>query len=270
MAAAAAHGGVCGRGVQGKGGIIAARGRRGRRYDEAAVSPSRKSPALPPEITDLPARLRLETRDLHVLSERSGVMSRLLRGQLDRSDYVALLHNLHALYAALESGLQRHQLMPALAVLGAPRLYREAALADDLDALCGPGWQTQPLADATRVYVQRLRALADGDPLLLAAHAYVRYLGDLNGGQMLKRLVAPSLAAVDGGSADALRFYDFGSEDEVLAQRQAFRDGLAHIAADRATVDRLVAEARWAFAQHVSLFNELVAPAPQPAGRLSA
>jgi heme oxygenase len=222
-------------------------------------------------VSDLPSRLRLETRDLHVLSERSGVMSRLLRGQLGRADYVALLHNLHAIYAALESGLQRHQDLPALAVLGAPRLYREAALAGDLDVLCGPGWQIRPLAVATQAYVQRLRALADGEAHLLVAHAYVRYLGDLNGGQMLKRLVAPSLVADDGGEpADALRFYEFGSEDQVLTQRQAFRDGLACIAVDGATADRLVAEARWAFAQHVSLFNELVAAPPQPADRLSA
>jgi heme oxygenase len=221
--------------------------------------------------TDLPARLRLETRDLHVLSERSGVMSRLLRGQLGRADYVALVHNLHAIYAALEAGLQRHRDLPALAVLGAPGLYREAALAADLDALCGPGWRARPLAAATQAYVQRLRALADGDTLLLAAHAYVRYLGDLNGGQMLKRLVAPSLAAAEGGaSTDALRFYDFGDEDQVLAQRQAFRDGLARIAVDNATANRLVAEARWAFTQHVSLFNELVAAPTQPADSLSA
>jgi heme oxygenase len=198
-------------------------------------------------------------------------MSRLLRGQLGRADYVALLRNLHAIYAALEAGLQRHQHLPALAVLGAPQLYREAALAGDLEALCGPSWQTPPLAAATQAYVQRLRALADGDTLLLAAHAYVRYLGDLNGGQMLKRLVAPSLAAADGGpSVDALRFYEFGSEEQVLAQRQAFRDGLARIAVDGATADRLVAEARWAFAQHVSLFNELVAAPAQPADSLSA
>jgi heme oxygenase len=234
------------------------------------VSPSPKSPALLSEITDLPTRLRLETRDLHVLSERSGVMSCLLRGQLGRTDYAALLHNLHAIYAALEAGLQQHQHLPALAVLGAPRLYREAALAGDLNALCGPGWQTQPLADATRAYVQRLHTLADSDTLLLAAHAYVRYLGDLNGGQMLKRLVAPSLAVDGGPSVDALRFYDFGSEDEVLAQRQAFRDGLAHIAVDPATADRLVAEARWAFAQHVRLFDELLAAPAQPADSLSA
>jgi heme oxygenase len=225
---------------------------------------------LAPEVTDLPARLRLETRDLHVLSERSGVMSRLLRGQLARSDYEALLLNLHALYGALESGLHRHRDLPALAALAAPGLCREAALAADLDALCGPGWQTRPLAAATQAYVQRLLAMAEGDPLLLVAHAYVRYLGDLNGGQALRRLVAPGLASGEGGPVDALRFYDFGSEDQVLAQRQAFRDGLGRIAVDGATANRLVAEARWAFAQHVSLFNELVAAPPQPADSLSA
>jgi heme oxygenase len=109
---------------------------------------------------------------------------------------------------------------------------------------------------------------------LLAAHAYVRYLGDLHGGQMLKRLVARSLAVAGVGAdpasaaVDATRFYDFGSDDEVLALRQAFRTGLAHIDVDAATADRLVVEARWAFQQHVALFTELAAttaPGPMPA-----
>lgn len=215
-------------------------------------------------VTDLPERLRLETRDLHALSERSGVMRSLIDGQLDRSGYVALMRNLHALYAALEAALNRHPDEPALAVLGAPLFHREAALASDLAALHGPDWQAAlPLVPATAVYVARLQALADTDPVLLAAHAYVRYLGDLHGGQMLKRLVTRSLAASgEGAPVAATRFYDFGTDDEVLALRQAFRAGLARVAVDAATADRLVTEARWAFKQHVDLFTELEAVAP--------
>ena len=250
------------------------------------------TPQGPAPVTDLPGRLRAGTRDLHTLSERSGVMASLIAGRLARADYVALMCNLHAIYAALEAALKRHADEPALAVLGTNALHREAALAGDLDVLCGPRWRaTQPLATATLAYVVRLQARADKAPHLLVAHAYVRYLGDLHGGQMLKRLVARSLAAGDfatagvasagvsaGASAggpplDATRFYEFGSDDEVLALRQAFRSGLARIAVDTATANRLVAEARWAFQQHVALFNELAPaarPDPQPVARASA
>lgn len=191
-------------------------------------------------------------------------MRSLIGGQLGRNGYIDLMRNLHALYAALETALNRHAGEPALAVLGAPLFHREAALANDLNALYGPDWRTaRPLVTATAVYVARLQALADTDPVLLVAHAYVRYLGDLHGGQMLKRLVTRSLAASgEGAPVAATRFYEFGTDDEVLALRQAFRAGLARVAVDAATADRLVTEARWAFKQHVDLFTELEAVAP--------
>jgi heme oxygenase len=201
-------------------------------------------------------------------------MGHLLGGRLGRHDYIALLRNLHAIYAGLEAGLNRHPAEAALAVLGARRLHREAALAADLAALFGAGWQALPLAPAAQAYAARLRTLADSAPVLLVAHAYVRYLGDLHGGQMLKRLVGRSLAAAsdgsgrDGAAVEATRFYEFGGDDEVLALRQAFRVGLAQVAVDAVTADRLVAEARWAFEQHVALFIELAA-APEPAGPAS-
>jgi heme oxygenase len=153
-----------------------------------------------------------------------------------------------------------------VAALNHRALHREAALARDLDVLCGPGWRDHlPLAPAAQAYVGRLQALAANAPHLLAAHAYVRYLGDLHGGQMLKRLVARSLSAAgELAPLAATHFYEFGSDDEVLALRQAFRDGLARIVVDAAAADALVAEARWAFERHVALFTELAAK-PQPA-----
>lgn len=200
-------------------------------------------------------------------------MGSLIGGRLGRNGYVALLRNLHAIYAALEDALKRHPDEPALVLLGASHLHREAALASDLNVLCGPGWPALLLAPAAATYVARLRGIADTAPILLAAHAYVRYLGDLHGGQMLKRLVARSLAAADDGAcrdaaaaaaaaaagAGATRFYEFGTDDEVLALRQAFRTGLSRMVVDAATADRLVTEARWAFESHVALFTELAA-----------
>ncbi len=209
--------------------------------------------------TDLPERLRLETRDLHTLSERSGVMASLIAGQLSRADYLALMRNLHAIYAALEAALNRHRAEPALHVLGMPALHREAALAGDLDALCGPSWRTTlPLAPATRAYVGRLQGLADKIPLLLVAHAYVRYLGDLHGGQVLQRLVGRHYGLSDEDGAAGTRFYDFGPTPQVLALRQQLRAALGSLPFEGPEQDAVVAEACWAFEQHQRLFAELL------------
>jgi heme oxygenase len=157
----------------------------------------------------LSERLRAETKDLHTEVERAGVMAALLRGALERERYAALLRNLHALYAALEAALTRHAAHADVAPVVFPALFRQAALAADLSVLHGPRWQTElPLQAATQHYMARLQDIDMREPGLLAAHAYVRYLGDLSGGQMLRQIVVRSLQlAEDEGS----RFYGHGA-----------------------------------------------------------
>lgn len=206
----------------------------------------------------LAERLRTATRELHRSVERAGLMPALLRGQLPRADYLLLLRNLHALYEALESGLARHADHPQLAPLQLPALARAGALAADLDALHGAGWAPAlPLCAATRAYVDRLRLLADHRPPLLAAHAYVRYLGDLNGGQVLARLVGQGLQLAPG---QGVAFYDFGAAEQVAACSRAFRAGLDGIAPDEAAAQALVDEACDAFVRHRELFEQLQRP----------
>jgi heme oxygenase len=182
-------------------------------------------------------------------------MPALLGGKLERESYALLLRNLHALYAALESALTRHAVHVAVAPIVFPALFRQAALAADLAALHGPGWADElPLQAAAQRYVARLQQLDQQQPALLVAHAYVRYLGDLSGGQMLRKIVVRSFRlAGDEGS----RFYDFGDVATVRSHLHAVRAGLSTLAADAARIDELVAEARWAFGLHAELFVEL-------------
>jgi heme oxygenase (biliverdin-producing, ferredoxin) len=215
----------------------------------------------------LAERLRRETRDLHGRAERAGAMARLLRGQLALAPYCAMLRNLHALYASLEAGLARHAADPAVKPVYFPQYFREAAIAADLVVLHGPSWQADfALQPTTLRYVERLDQLAQSDavdwapacagvtPALLAAHAYVRYLGDLNGGQVLKRRVGRSIGAKGEGG---LSFYDFGEAEDIPDHIAAFRAGLDAIADVAGSADRIVAEARLAFEWHVAIFEEL-------------
>jgi heme oxygenase (biliverdin-producing, ferredoxin) len=207
-------------------------------------------------MSDLAERLRRETHTLHRAAERSRFMATLLRGRMDRHSYCALLRNLHAIYAVLEPALVRHARDPWIAPVFLPSLWRSAALADDLHALHGASWaDAYALEPATLRYRERLSALDTGEqPGLLLAHAYVRYLGDLNGGQSLRRAVTDSLQLEHGiGTA----FYDFGSGADTLALTQAFRSGLDALIVDVATADALVGEAVLAFELHGRLFEEL-------------
>ena len=203
-------------------------------------------------------RLRDATRTLHTEVERAGVMRLLLRGQLEREGYCRLLRNLHAVYAALEAGLSQHESNPGLAVLRCQPLFRSDALRDDLNFLHGADWaEAIPATKAATLYAQHLKALAAHAPLMLGAHAYVRYLGDLSGGQMLTRIVAKSLGLQpDRG----VHFYNFGSAQDVARLAQEFRSGLDLMADDEANAQALVDEACAAFTRHRMLFEELAEP----------
>lgn len=209
----------------------------------------------------LAERLKIETRALHTAAERSALMGLLLRGRMQRPAYAALLRNLHGIYAVLEPALARHSSHAVLAPVWLPALWRTHALERDLHELHGSGWSVElALQPAAVRYAARLRELDATRPALLLAHAYVRYLGDLSGGQMLRNIVAAS-PALD--AANAVAFYDFGDAAGTRELTLAFRAGLGSVAVDDALSTALVDEAQWAFELHRRLFDELMAACAQ-------
>lgn len=207
----------------------------------------------------LAARLKQETRGLHTLAERSGVMADLLQGRLALNGYVALLRNLQPIYAALEAGLDAHASNAQVRRLWRPELRRLASLEQDLDTLRPGDWATASrLAPAGTAYVERLQRLAQTAPALLLAHAYLRYLGDLHGGQMMARMVRGQFALE---AAKGTAFYDFGAPEQVEQLKRDFRAGLDALALTPMQADAFVAEACEGFRLHQQLFDELKHPA---------
>jgi heme oxygenase len=200
--------------------------------------------ALQPPPAPLSLRLREATAAAHRAAERSRFLRRLLRGELERPHYAGYLAGLRRVYATLEDGLARHAGHPALAGFPWDALARRQALARDLAALCGPTWPQAVARDRhADAYVAALAAAA---PHELLAHAYVRYLGDLSGGQMLR-------AAVARFAPEALAFYEFPALPEVPRARDEFRARLDARALTEAEAAEVVAEACAAFAANTAL-----------------
>jgi heme oxygenase len=175
------------------------------------------------EPSTLSSILAEQTRWLHIQAERSGFVSDMLRGEASRSGYVLYLRSLWPVYERLELALERHRGTPALRGIAVSPVYRSSALAADLARLCGDDWRArQPFLPAAQRYVDRIAAAAEGAGEALIGHAYVRYLGDLSGGQILKRLLARSLNL----PADALSFYDFPEIEDIGAFKTAFREAI--------------------------------------------
>jgi heme oxygenase len=83
-------------------------------------------------------------------------------------------------------------------------------------------------------YTTRLQELSSlSDPSRLLAHAYVRYLGDMSGGQFIRRRIAKAYN-LDPERGDGIRFYDFnklgGSESanagDLKRIKEWYRDGM--------------------------------------------
>jgi heme oxygenase len=135
-----------------------------------------------------------------------------------------------------------------------PALYRTAALHADLATLHGDDWPTLPLAPAMQRYVDQIDTRARLAPHLLSAHAYVRYMGDMSGGQMLRGIVARSLGLqADAGTA----FYVFTTVGDLPATKTRFRAALDALPLDSAQAGDVTAEAVAGFGLHVELFEEL-------------
>ena len=122
-------------------------------------------------------------------------------------------------HSAFERALEQHAAHPVLAPTHNPGLFaRSANLAADISYLLEvseASWQSHPLAAAIALspppalarYLARIQELASSpDPSRLLAHAYVRYLGDLSGGQFIRRRVAKAYGLEDGAG---LSFYEF-------------------------------------------------------------
>lgn len=214
-------------------------------------------PAKEESVPPLSQGLRTGTRKAHRWVERLAFVRGFLRGLLDLGSYLQLLRDLHAVYGALEAGLRENAAHPIVAPLVRPELFRQEALAADLDFLHrGADWRQLPLSPGGLAYTRHLRQLALYDPALLVAHCYTRYFGDLSGGPILRRMAALALRLDDRGG---LRFYDFAHLPDPAAYKAELRrclDALPLSAGDQAA---LVREAIRAFSLSGALFSALPA-----------
>ena len=201
-------------------------------------------------MSPLSVALREGTRDEHETAERSGFVEQLLAGRLDRAAYADLAAQQLVVYTALEAAGARLKNDGDLVFA---ELTRVPAIEQDLGHLYGADWRTQVrVLPATRVYADRLARTADSLPRY-AAHAYTRYLGDLSGGQIIKRMLQRHY----GFTADGIAFYDFPEIHRLKPFKDVFRERLDALPLDDEARAAVVEEARLAFRLNADVFGEL-------------
>jgi len=210
------------------------------------------------EADALSTLLRASTAEVHKEAEARPFMRALFAGALPRDAYIGWLARQWHLYRALEQGLGALPANIPEQGLVPGALHRTARIEADLDHLTGGDWRHQDhLTPATNAYMDRIESTFTF-PAGLVAHAWLRYMGNVGGRDVLRRLVAGSIDAPEGDDR-GLAFTDYSAIGEIrpfFADFHAKLDALPLSDPDKA---RTVREADAGFRLNIALTDELAA-----------
>lgn len=202
----------------------------------------------PPALADF---LKAKTWALHAEAEKSGIVADIIRQRVAMADYLNFLQNLIEIYTALEqetSWLERYNSLQAFFT---PQLFRRAHLTHDYETLLShhPDITRRKIHPVTRAYCDHITRSQNIMSSAMLAHLYVRYLGDLNGGQVLRRLLRSSLGLTD----ECLTFYTFVDIQDIQHFRCGFRAALNEIILTEPAQDAASRAAMEAFRFNITL-----------------
>ncbi len=209
-------------------------------------------------MSHLATALREGTQQSHTLAENTAFMKCFLKGIVEQNPLRQLFANLYFVYTSLENALRENLEHPVISGIYFPELNRAPSLAKDLAFYYGANWESEiTLSGAAQKYCDRIKTIAQDDPVLLIAHAYTRYMGDLSGGQGLKSIVRSALNLY---GTDGTNFYEFEEIPGVGAKnafKEFYRNALNGLPLDQDTIARIVAEANLVFALNRDIMHEL-------------
>jgi heme oxygenase len=166
-----------------------------------------------------------------------------------------MLSKLYFVYEAIENAMEKNKDHEYIKPIYFPELNRTDSLKEDLIFHYGEDWlENVTLSKATLDYVNRINAISKEKPELLVAHAYTRYLGDLSGGQILKKIAQRSMG-LEGSKG--LAFYEFKEVNDEAQFKLNYKAALDSLPIKENEASQIIAEANTAFTLNMNIFSEL-------------
>jgi heme oxygenase len=185
--------------------------------------------------------VREASKDAHVAAERSPFMAALMKGDLPSEAYFDYLAQLAPIYESIEKWNGKLPFFDR-------RLDRFERIIADLEYI-----GTRVVLNETIKYVRHINKLIQKkDEVRLLAHHYVRYLGDLSGGQAIGTLVARNLSI----PPNFLSFYDFDDIGDRVRYKETYRENLDTLIAPE-DYPKFIDEAILAFDYTREIFSAL-------------
>jgi heme oxygenase (biliverdin-producing, ferredoxin) len=204
---------------------------------------------------NLATMLREGTKKSHTMAENVGFVKCFLKGVVEKKSYRRLVTDLYFVYSAMEEEMEKLKNHPIVSQIYFPQLNRKQSLEQDLHYYYSANWREEiDLSESAKVYVARIHEIAQTQPELLVAHSYTRYLGDLSGGQILKKIAQKAMNLAEG---EGTSFYEFAQISDEKAFKDEYRQAMNDLPVSMETAAQIVEEANAAFGMNMKLFQEL-------------
>jgi heme oxygenase len=203
----------------------------------------------------LALKLREGTSQNHNEAEQAGFIRCFMKGVLEKETYTRQIVAFYYLYSAMEEGLEKNKDDKILSKIYFPELKRKEAIESDLEYFLGKKWKEKiHISKATQDYIDRIYKISFEKPYLLVAHSYVRYLGDLSGGQILKKIASKALGIEAHAGLD---FYEFPLIISPNEFKKSYREALDSLPTNESQQDEILNESRLVFTMNKNIFLEL-------------
>jgi len=159
------------------------------------------------------SNLRQLTSENHRRTERTKFAHRLLKRQITPEQYYIYMSNQLMAYYVLENAADQHGLFD-----GIESVKRARNISTDVRELESEhSFENAPIVASTKRYMDYIQSISI-DPDRVMAHIYVRHMGDLSGGQIIKRFIPGS----------GMHYCFEGDVDELKNKiREKLHDGMA-------------------------------------------